>query len=517
MKDELLKLTQTICAPSPLLSEVKAKLGMSETLDFGADQIDSKKLGLSLCPGEEASGPMTANWDDVFQALSGPVVLRGLEDSDRIFHVYDTHMELAIQAFRLLKPESKVTSWTQLNNEDFLKIPPVVIYLQVQQLEPQILAPLAEIMTGEREFKVIVSQANLHQNQPREGRALPLQNHLDLGFFGLFFRQWLVLQTPVGGKGFSILFQKAMESPRPALISLYDPSEANLNQFALETRAFPSLLYDPEIALDWEGSLDISQNPSPTKSLVRSAKGEALTLAHFLFKQNPDLFEPLVGNAVPLDTWLEGDRSLAPYLDIEGEGTKWAIPPSLQEQIISQVQLWGDLQKMAGITETTKPQQGVEGLDEIIKRTNEKAVAEAMERLSAKLLGISGIAIGDGEITLETEAETDSGAASRHTQEPEEEPTTAEAKTTGKGLANEEAWIESPLCTACDECTGINPKIFAYNGEKQATLINPAGGPFADLVKAAEKCPASIIHPGVPLNGKEKNLDKWLKRAAKLA
>jgi pyruvate-ferredoxin/flavodoxin oxidoreductase len=30
---------------------------------------------------------------------------------------------------------------------------------------------------------------------------------------------------------------------------------------------------------------------------------------------------------------------------------------------------------------------------------------------------------------------------------------------------------------------------------------------------AAEKCPVSIIHPGTPLNPKEKDLAKWVKRA----
>jgi pyruvate-ferredoxin/flavodoxin oxidoreductase len=33
------------------------------------------------------------------------------------------------------------------------------------------------------------------------------------------------------------------------------------------------------------------------------------------------------------------------------------------------------------------------------------------------------------------------------------------------------------------------------------------------LVQAAEKCPVEIIHPGTPLNPKEKGLEKWVKRA----
>ena len=38
-------------------------------------------------------------------------------------------------------------------------------------------------------------------------------------------------------------------------------------------------------------------------------------------------------------------------------------------------------------------------------------------------------------------------------------------------------------------------------------------GTFQQLVLAAERCPVSIIHPGTPLNPKEKDLAKWVERA----
>ena len=37
---------------------------------------------------------------------------------------------------------------------------------------------------------------------------------------------------------------------------------------------------------------------------------------------------------------------------------------------------------------------------------------------------------------------------------------------------------------------------------------------FKELVLAAERCPVSIIHPGTPLNPKEKGLEKLIARAA---
>jgi pyruvate-ferredoxin/flavodoxin oxidoreductase len=74
-------------------------------------------------------------------------------------------------------------------------------------------------------------------------------------------------------------------------------------------------------------------------------------------------------------------------------------------------------------------------------------------------------------------------------------------------------YIETARCTTCDDCIKINDKLFKYNDKKQAYIADPKAGTFAEIVRAAEKCPAAIIHPGTPLNKKEKDLAKWLKRA----
>jgi pyruvate-ferredoxin/flavodoxin oxidoreductase len=74
-------------------------------------------------------------------------------------------------------------------------------------------------------------------------------------------------------------------------------------------------------------------------------------------------------------------------------------------------------------------------------------------------------------------------------------------------------YIDSERCTTCNECINLNKKLFAYNADKQAYVKDASAGTFAQLVMAAEKCPVSAIHPGTPLNPKEKDLEKWLKRA----
>jgi len=76
-----------------------------------------------------------------------------------------------------------------------------------------------------------------------------------------------------------------------------------------------------------------------------------------------------------------------------------------------------------------------------------------------------------------------------------------------------EAYIETPRCTSCNDCTNLNNRMFGYDGNKQAVVKDVHAGTFAQLVQAAEKCPAGIIHPGDPVNPKEKDLEKWIKRA----
>ena len=76
-----------------------------------------------------------------------------------------------------------------------------------------------------------------------------------------------------------------------------------------------------------------------------------------------------------------------------------------------------------------------------------------------------------------------------------------------------EASIDSERCTTCNECTNLNGKLFAYNAQKQAVIKDAKAGTYAQLVQAAEKCPVSAIHPGTPLNPRERDLAKWIERA----
>jgi pyruvate-ferredoxin/flavodoxin oxidoreductase len=76
-----------------------------------------------------------------------------------------------------------------------------------------------------------------------------------------------------------------------------------------------------------------------------------------------------------------------------------------------------------------------------------------------------------------------------------------------------EPYIDTELCTTCDDCIKMNKQMFVYNENKQAYITDARKGTFKQLVMAAEACPADIIHPGTPLDPHERDLDKLIKRA----
>ena len=76
-----------------------------------------------------------------------------------------------------------------------------------------------------------------------------------------------------------------------------------------------------------------------------------------------------------------------------------------------------------------------------------------------------------------------------------------------------ELYIETSRCTTCDECTEKNPRMFAYNEDKQAYIADPDAGTYRQLVEAAEACQVCIIHPGQPRNPDESGLAELIQRA----
>jgi ferredoxin len=79
--------------------------------------------------------------------------------------------------------------------------------------------------------------------------------------------------------------------------------------------------------------------------------------------------------------------------------------------------------------------------------------------------------------------------------------------------SRDEAYIDSPRCSTCNECVTLNNKMFAYDNNRQAYIADVNAGTYAQLVEAAENCQVSVIHPGKPRNPKEPGIEELLKRA----
>jgi pyruvate-ferredoxin/flavodoxin oxidoreductase len=137
----------------------------------------------------------------------------------------------------------------------------------------------------------------------------------------------------------------------------------------------------------------------------------------------------------------------------------------------------------------------------------QKIRAEVVGKIAQGLMKLAG-GNGDGIIELAMSAPVATAAVATDATT----PATTASQTSSDYMA---PWLETENCTACDECTKLNPKIFAYNKDKKAYIMNPEGGPYSDLVKAAERCTARVIHPGLPKDRSEKDIDKWIKRGEK--
>jgi hypothetical protein len=277
---------------------------------------------------------------------------------------------------------------------------------------------------------------------------------------------------------------------------------------AVESRAFPALVYDPSRGADWATRLTVEDNPLPMDDWPvhtfayedgeMQSRSEELpfTLADFMAMD--DRFFPyyaifpengLKDALIPVPEALEskpGKIGKAPCIALINEegGYRRAI---LTDRILREVRrchtMWHSLQELGGIH-------------------NSHA-----ERLLAQERGsgpAEDTAPPQPAVTTEKPPATESAATAEVTVS---EPVAAERN-------GDDPYIETIRCTSCNECTRINSKMFSYNENQQAYIADPDAGTFRQLVEAAESCQVAIIHPGKPRNPQEPGLEDLIRRAA---
>lgn len=313
-----------------------------------------------------------------------------------------------------------------------------------------------------------------------------------------------------------------MNTRRPALFCIYsvcqpehgvpDDSTMHRSKMALESRAYPLFRFDPDAGESWEECIEMDGNPSmdddwPVYKLeyvdddgkqqvmempmtfADFAVGEARFRKHF--------------RVAPVDTWNDSMIPLAEFIDLDEDDREDCFPYIWSVDKKNRLMRVLVAQEIVRSTEERRDYwRTLKGLAGLTNKIDPAAIAAQVRGETAQKLakGLMSMLSGDGadlSIDIPTEA---NGA-----------PAAAAAPAAGF----EAAFIDKSECTACDECVNINPKIFKYDENKKAFVDDPRGGPYKDIVRAAEKCTGQCINPGTPSDPSEKGIDKLIKRAAK--
>ncbi len=350
-----------------------------------------------------------------------------------------------------------------------------------------------------------------------------------------------------------------LHCPCPPEHGLADQGATRAARLTLESRAFPLLRYDPDAGTTLAECLSLDGNPAPDDTwptydlayVDEAGAKRTLTLPVTIgdwaasegrFKKH---FRPLApdraADAVRFDEYLglrpEEREGKTPFLTVLGEKGRLErieASPDVARLAEERLAFWSLLRQMAG-------KELAPAVHESAKRDAEAELAKRVEQLEAEhqakvahLKADVARRLAEGLLRAGKDKRVEEilAAAAGMTVPVAVAPAPPKAE---KGEAPEpppiekpkaeekeedlaiEAYIESARCTSCNECTNINRKIFAYNEKKQAYVKDPRGGPYKDIVRAAEKCPVRIIHPGTPLDPNEKDLAKWVERGKKFA
>ncbi|MEQ8357941.1 MAG: ferredoxin [Cytophagales bacterium] len=441
----------------------------------------------------------------------------------------------------------------RFKKEEELLIQPIIIIVSYNELEVHMNSML-KLLQLNAPFKFIVLRNDLISQIVKEKswEDAAHQYRQELSALAISHRNVTAFQSTIEDpmyllKGFETLFG----NPYPCIAQLLLNSETEDNLDAEKLlksaslgRYFPKLIFDasresPYEKMDLSSNIQENQNwplyilevdkDNQDKQVLEFNLTYADYKALFKSKRSELMLIPLeyeFENLCPLNDYLELEESdiygKVPFiwlLDEKGQLRKAIVPNLWVVSCQERLDFWNFLQQFASFQKSSRHNSEIEennGIPEQliftqsefrekIKKIEAKSVQIAANKMILGLLGEEDII----NSLLQTEPEPPS----------HQDKETDSVEIVSKVESNKEGEIKASLdtedCTSCNECTDQYPNLFEYNDDKQAVLKDPAKGTFEQLVKAAEKCPAACIHPGAPLNPKEANLEKLIKRAEK--
>jgi ferredoxin len=409
----------------------------------------------------------------------------------------------------------------QLTPAEYRALPPLLVYLNGDTLSDAEKSALVQILGSDMPVKVVLE---VHQLPGSDSANAPP------GTFTEWTRQIAGMAVSLGDAfvaqtAASHLPQLAADiieglgCDGPALFCVYTAPgqpESGIPHYlrcasAVESRAFPSFVYSPDRGADWasrfflEGSPQCDQDWPEHRFSYEAPDGKqeienlAYTCVDFL-ALDPRFQQHFV--VVPRERWHANMIPVSKYLALKQDETLDKVPyvylvdgqNRLHRVIVRRALLafarkrlanWRNLQEQAGI--------------------NNSHALRLLEQERARLEEESQHAV-EGAETVQPAT----------TEAPATEATPLEAAPAVEAVAapdSDQAYIDTDLCTSCDDCIQRNAGMFAYDDVKQAYIKDVKAGTYREMVEAAENCPVCIIHPGKPLDSSEPNLDELQKRA----
>jgi hypothetical protein len=287
---------------------------------------------------------------------------------------------------------------------------------------------------------------------------------------------------------------------------------------AAESRAFPTFSYDPSAGADWASRFSLQANAQvdldwPLQRLdyedaeqQRVSENLAFTLVDFAAcdprcaKYFAKIPRPKwTADLLPASEFLTRDpKNLADkvpcllMVDRDNRLQKVIINDTLMREARRCVEAWRSLQELGGVHNS----HAARLLEQERKAWDEQTRAAAAAAQPAASAATPAPAAVPAAPAAAAAAAVPAAAVEAAPEKPSDDP-----------------YIETSRCTSCNECTQINDKMFGYDANKQAYIINPDAGTYRQLVEAAENCQISIIHPGKPRNPNEPGLEELIKRA----
>jgi pyruvate-ferredoxin/flavodoxin oxidoreductase len=361
-----------------------------------------------------------------------------------------------------------------------------------------------------------------------------------------------------------------LNAPCPREWGIAQDSAPEAARLALESRAVPNIVFDPDSGSTFSECLNLEGNPSPedlwsSRDLVYvDEDGEEqrmtlpLTIADWALGEERfrEHFSIPAGDdgLVPFHEYLQLDsgarEAATPFIhtvDAERHLGKICVSDELVELAEERLRYWAQLKELAGVqvsehmrdavgdSLTRQLEQKMAALkaeyeeritqlttqypvliarkiaEGLLKANGEETVAQLLEKAESwkgpAFQAPVGLDFGGGP-AVEAKAPEAPAAEAPAAEAPVEEAAEEEEE-----VFSSEPWIESIRCTSCDECINLNNKMFGYNADGQAEIKDASAGTFRQLVEAAEKCAPSVIHPGDPLNPDEPGLEALIKRA----